>query len=148
MLLAHERSHLTVSEQDSEITFALDSPVVSQPYLEHGPILYKVYIVGAHHCIVPRPSISTADDGHARWIDSQTIPKKFADDRKISLLDSAPPLSRPFVDSYVRSLRMITGLSLMGLDLVVCSKDHRIYAVDLNYFPGYDGNDNVGSLAH
>lgn len=132
----------------------LPSPVVVQEFVDHGSQLYKVYCAGdALHVGVrsslpdaPAPS-DAAPTSTLRFDSQQPLPSSFATavSAPAAAVD-APPLSpfevrsvgglhEPELHQLLRQLRAATGLSLMGVDLLVQKGSGDVVVVDLNYFP-------------
>lgn len=123
----------------------LRAPLVLQEFVNHGGVLFKVYVVGDHATCVTRSSLP--DVPHERLQDlaaDAAVP--FAN---ISLLapttavgdESAKvPPPQEFVDKVARELRRAVGLHLINFDLIRtrdAQGDAKYLVLDINYCPGY-----------
>jgi hypothetical protein len=75
------------------------------------------------------------DDGGPATVifDSQTLPKQ-----AIEGYAGAWPLDQD-VKELADSVAKHSGLTLFGFDLVMDEHDGKVYVIDLNYFPSYEG---------
>uniref|UniRef100_A0A3Q0QZL1 Inositol-tetrakisphosphate 1-kinase n=1 Tax=Amphilophus citrinellus TaxID=61819 RepID=A0A3Q0QZL1_AMPCI len=100
-------------------------PCVLQSFVNHGAVLYKVYVVGDKHCCVERPSIKNFPSGPC--------------DRKTIFFNSHQ-VSKPESNSDLTSLdEQMLGLALFGVDVIVNISTHTLTVIDINIFPGYEG---------
>lgn len=114
----------------------LHAPVVLQEFVNHGGVLFKVYVVGDHATCVTRSSLPDVPEDRLRDAAAPAaVP--FAN---ISLLPPAragaemPPAE--FIDKVARELRRALGLHLINFDLILAN-DGKYFILDINYCPGY-----------
>ncbi|XP_042400066.1 inositol-tetrakisphosphate 1-kinase 1-like isoform X1 [Zingiber officinale] len=121
----------------------LDPPLVLQEFVNHGGVLFKVYIVGEAIKVVRRFSLP---DVNKREPSNNTGVFQFprvscaaasADDAELDpSIAELPP--RPLLENLARELRHRLGLRLFNIDII---REHgtkdRFYVIDINYFPGY-----------
>ncbi|XP_057991020.1 inositol-tetrakisphosphate 1-kinase 4 isoform X2 [Hevea brasiliensis] len=133
LFLAYD--HFSLSE--------LEPPLVLQEFVNHGGVLFKIYIVGEAIKVVRRfslPNVSKHElakvAGVFRFprVSSATAS---ADDADLEpSVGELPP--RPLLERLARELRCRLGLQLFNIDMI---RQHRtkdvFYVIDINYFPGY-----------
>ncbi|KAJ0981878.1 hypothetical protein J5N97_010133 [Dioscorea zingiberensis] len=121
----------------------LEPPLVLQEFVNHGGVLFKVYIVGEAIKVVRRFSLPDVDEHQV--LNSAGIfrfPRvscaaASADDADLDpAVAELPP--RPLLERLARELRRRLGLRLFNIDIIrkLGTRDH-YYVIDINYFPGY-----------
>ncbi|XP_044475106.1 inositol-tetrakisphosphate 1-kinase 3-like isoform X2 [Mangifera indica] len=137
------KSHELSLAYDQYSLQKLDPPLVLQEFVNHGGVLFKVYIVGEAIKVVRRfslPDVSkqelsrTAGVYHFPRVSCAAASADDADlDPSVAEL---PP--RPLLERLAKGLRRLLGLRLFNLDII---RDHgtrdHFYVIDINYFPGY-----------
>ncbi|XP_018624913.1 inositol-tetrakisphosphate 1-kinase 3-like isoform X2 [Nicotiana tomentosiformis] len=121
----------------------LEPPLVLQEFINHGGILFKVYIVGEAIKVVRRfslPDVSkrelSKNPGVFRF-PRVSCAAASADEADLDpCVGELPP--RPLLERLAKELRRRLGLRLFNLDIIreLGTKD-RFYVIDINYFPGY-----------
>lgn len=121
----------------------LEPPLVLQEFINHGGILFKVYIVGETVKVVRRfslPDISKRElaknPGVFRF-PRVSCAAASADEADLDpSVGELPP--RQLLEKLAKELRRRLGLRLFNLDIIreLGTKD-RYYVIDINYFPGY-----------
>ncbi|KAH1253119.1 Inositol-tetrakisphosphate 1-kinase 3 [Glycine max] len=121
----------------------LEPPLVLQEFVNHGGVLFKVYIVGDAIKVVRRfslPDVSnwelSKDAGIYRF-PRVSCAAASADDADLDpTVAELPP--RPLLEKLAKELRWRLGLRLFNLDIIreYGTRDH-FYVIDINYFPGY-----------
>ncbi|KAL0361324.1 UNVERIFIED_CONTAM: Inositol-tetrakisphosphate 1-kinase [Sesamum radiatum] len=121
----------------------LEPPLVLQEFINHGGVLFKVYIVGEAIKVVRRFSLP---DVSKRELSKNAGVYRFprvscaaasADEADLDpCVAELPP--RPLLERLARELRQRLGLRLFNLDIIRehGTRDH-YYVIDINYFPGY-----------
>lgn len=119
----------------------IEPPVVLQEFINHGGVMFKVYVVGDYsHCVFRKslPDIVLGDqvDSGRELLSFSRISNTASSDPAMETQVKLPPLS--FISSLASSLRKRLGLHLFNFDLIRDSgnKNH-YYIIDINYFPGY-----------
>jgi inositol-1,3,4-trisphosphate 5/6-kinase / inositol-tetrakisphosphate 1-kinase len=114
----------------------LRAPVVLQEFVNHGGVLFKVYVVGDRAVCVTRSSLPDVPEERLCFRGAAAV--SFAN---ISLRPPAendgvemPPAE--FVGKVARELRRALGLHLINFDLIRAN-DGKYYILDINYCPGY-----------
>ncbi|EDQ87391.1 uncharacterized protein MONBRDRAFT_33295 [Monosiga brevicollis MX1] len=125
----------------------LSYPVLCQNFYDHDALLYKVFVLGDRHHVVPRPSIRNVDPaarGEATLMafDSHDVSKAHSqtylnDAVAMKTALASNVLRRPDLALLADRMRQHLGLTLFGFDVAAETSVH--YIVDVNYFPGYKG---------
>ncbi|CAN6299951.1 unnamed protein product [Urochloa humidicola] len=121
----------------------LDPPLVLQEFVNHGGILFKVYIVGETIRVARRfslPDVNTYDlgnnDGIFRFPRVSCATNNAEDADVDPCIAELPP--KPLLEKLGKELRRRLGLRLFNIDMI---REHgrkdRYYVIDINYFPGY-----------
>lgn len=124
----------------------LKPPIVLQEFVNHGGVIFKVYVVGERVRCVKRKSLPDVSD---EKVSSDVLSfsqvsnlaaNETVDDRYYEMmhLDDAemPPLS--LVTDIARGLRQVMKLNLFNFDVIRDSRyGNRYLIIDINYFPGY-----------
>uniref|UniRef100_A0A0E0KIG6 Inositol-tetrakisphosphate 1-kinase n=1 Tax=Oryza punctata TaxID=4537 RepID=A0A0E0KIG6_ORYPU len=121
----------------------LEPPLVLQEFVNHGGVLFKVYIVGDAIRVVRRFSLPNVDVGDLPnnagvfRFPRVSCASANADDADLDPhVAELPP--RPLLEILARELRRRLGLRLFNIDMI---REHgtrdRFYVIDMNYFPGY-----------
>ncbi|KAK3153392.1 hypothetical protein QOZ80_2BG0171920 [Eleusine coracana subsp. coracana] len=125
----------------------LRPPLVLQEFVNHGGVIFKVYVVGGHVTCVKRrslPDVSPEDDASAEGSVSFSQVSNLPTERTaeeyyeaMSLEDAVMPPTA-FVNQIAGGLRRALGLQLFNFDMIrdVRAGD-RYLVIDINYFPGY-----------
>ncbi|KAK4563460.1 hypothetical protein RGQ29_005827 [Quercus rubra] len=137
------KSHKLFVAYDQLSLAELEPPLVLQEFVNHGGIVFKVYIVGESITVVKRFSLPN----HGKR-DLSKVAGMYPVPRVSSYLSSAedadldpsiaehPP--RPLLEKLATELRRRLGLRLFNIDMI---REHGtrdvFYVIDINYFPGY-----------
>ncbi|XP_010453843.1 PREDICTED: inositol-tetrakisphosphate 1-kinase 1 [Camelina sativa] len=142
------KSHKMFLIYDQEGMKILKAPIVLQEFVNHGGVIFKVYVVGDHvKCVKRRslPDISEEKIGTSKGslpfsqISNLTAQEdkniEYGEDRSLEKVEM-PPLS--FLADLAKAMRESMGLSLFNFDVIRDAKDaNRYLIIDINYFPGY-----------
>ncbi|KAG6502408.1 hypothetical protein ZIOFF_042300 [Zingiber officinale] len=128
----------------------LDPPLVLQEFVNHGGVLFKVYIVGEAIKVVRRfslPDVNKREPSNNTGVfqfprvscaaasadDAELDPSIAGKLRYYSSVELPP---RPLLENLARELRHRLGLRLFNIDII---REHgtkdRFYVIDINYFP-------------
>ncbi|XP_047325698.1 inositol-tetrakisphosphate 1-kinase 3-like [Impatiens glandulifera] len=121
----------------------LEPPLVLQEFVNHGGVLFKVYVVGEAIKVVRRfslPDVSKRELSKSAGVfrfPRVSCAAASADDADLDpSIAELPP--RPLLERLARELRRRLGLRLFNLDMI---REHgardRFFVIDINYFPGY-----------
>ncbi|CAF1697610.1 hypothetical protein HID58_050782 [Brassica napus] len=143
------KSHKMFLIYDQEGMKILKAPVVLQEFVNHGGVIFKVYVVGDYvKCVKRRslPDISEEKIGTSKGslpfsqISNLTATqeeknKEYGEDRSLEKVEM-PPSS--FLEELAKAMRRSMGLNLFNFDLIRDARDgDRYLVIDINYFPGY-----------
>lgn len=137
------KSHELSLAYDPYSLSKLEPPLVLQEFVNHGGVLFKVYIVGETIRVMRRFSLP---DVNKRELINNAGVFRFprvscaaasADDADLDPgVAELPP--GPLLERLARGLRRRLGLRLFNIDII---REHgtrnRFYVIDINYFPGY-----------
>ncbi|KDP44556.1 hypothetical protein JCGZ_16389 [Jatropha curcas] len=135
------KSHELFLAYDQFSLSELEPPLVLQEFVNHGGVLFKVYIVGEAIKVVRRFSLPNVSK---RELEKVTGVFRFprvssaaasADDADLDpSVGELPP--RPLLERLARELRCRLGLRLFNIDMI---REHGtkdvFYVIDINYFP-------------
>lgn len=137
------KSHELFLAYDQFSLSLLEPPLVLQEFVNHGGVLFKVFIVGDAIKVVRRFSLPDVNEhelsnnsGVFRF-PRVSCSAASADDADLDPgVAELPP--RPLLERLVKELRWRLGLRLFNIDII---REHgtedRYYVIDINYFPGY-----------
>lgn len=137
------KSHELSLAYDEYSLQKLEPPLVLQEFVNHGGVLFKVYIVGDAIKVLRRFSLPDVSKRElSRSVGVYRFPRvssasQSADDADLDpRIAELPP--RTLLERLARELRRRLGLHLFNLDMI---REHgtrdRFYVIDINYFPGY-----------
>eukprot|EP00803_Ostreobium_quekettii_P000576 evm.model.scf_964EXC.1 EVM.evm.TU.scf_964EXC.1 scf_964EXC:3156-11457(-) len=139
LALVHDRTALEMLVEGTQPK-GLKPPLVVQRYVEHGGVLYKVFVVGSRTLCLKRPSLSLHEG----------VPREVRPGTGLQLLPRVSSSKGSLEDEYLNGnppnwlttalsnvLRKRLGLQLFNFDLICPRPFNGIYyIVDINYFPG------------
>ncbi|KAJ4716095.1 Inositol-tetrakisphosphate 1-kinase [Melia azedarach] len=137
------KSHELFLAYDRFSLSELEPPMVLQEFVNHGGVLFKIYIVGETIKIVRRfslPNVSKrelAKVGGVIRFPRVSSAAASADDADLDPgIAELPP--NPLLERLARELRCRLGMRLFNIDMI---REHGtrdvFYVIDINYFPGY-----------
>ncbi|KAM3270886.1 inositol-tetrakisphosphate 1-kinase 1 [Capsicum chacoense] len=141
------KSHKMVLVFNKDGLSKLKPPLVLQEFVNHGAVIFKVYVVGDYVKCVKRKSLPDVMEENLGKLESYLSFSQVSNlntceknDKyyKLMNLDDAelPPLS--FLTEIARGLRRATKLYLFNFDLIRDNRvGNRYLVIDINYFPGY-----------
>ncbi|XP_078440305.1 inositol-tetrakisphosphate 1-kinase 1-like [Wolffia australiana] len=127
----------------------LKPPVVLQEFVNHGGVIFKVYVIGDHVRCVKRKSLPDVTQeklksSQASLSFSQISNLTAAGDREVTKyyeklnLDESDMPPQEFLLKIAGGLRRATKLHLFNFDMIRDSNvGNRYLVIDINYFPGY-----------
>lgn len=124
----------------------LKPPIVLQEFVNHGGVIFKVYVAGEHVKYVKRRSLPDIPEDKLGTLEnlisfaqiSNLTAQDQNDDSFAELIEKAvmPPLK--FVTDVANQLRDALKLHLFNFDMIRDEKvGNRYLVIDINYFPGY-----------
>ncbi|KAI5554913.1 hypothetical protein POPTR_019G047200v4 [Populus trichocarpa] len=152
-----ETSHKMYLVFDKEGLDKLESRrIIMQEFVNHGGIIFKVYVVGDFVKCVKRKSLPDIKE------DKLVTLKGLLPFSQISNLEEKtdcgdgggggefdrvemPPVD--FVEEVAKAMKEETGISLLNFDVIRDARDaNRYLIIDINYFPGYEKIPNYESV--
>ncbi|PIN23519.1 Inositol-pentakisphosphate 2-kinase [Handroanthus impetiginosus] len=135
-----------VFNEDGLGELKLNSPFVLQEFVNHGGVIFKVYVAGQHIQRVKRRSLPDISEEKLAVSEnllsfsqiSNVTAQDQSDESVAKLMEAAelPPLS--FVNEVACQLKQALKLNLFNFDMIRDSKNGgRYLVIDINYFPGY-----------
>lgn len=120
----------------------LKPPLVLQEFINHGGVLFKVYVIGHIVKVVRRFSLPDVRENEANRNGVIPFPRVSCAAASADGADLDPNVKelppKEMLESLSRELRCRLGLSLFNLDMIrEGGKGSRFYVIDINYFPGY-----------
>lgn len=120
----------------------LKPPLVLQEFVNHGGVIFKVYVVGDHVKCVKRKSLPDVSEeklgsteGSMTFSQVSNISTQ-QERTEVELEAELPPLR--FVTDIAIGLRRVMGLHLFNFDMIRDVKvGNHYFVIDINYFPGY-----------
>ncbi|GMI71768.1 inositol 1,3,4-trisphosphate 5/6 kinase 1, Arabidopsis thaliana inositol 1,3 [Hibiscus trionum] len=126
----------------------LKPPIVLQEFVNHGGVIFKVYVVGDYVQCVKRKSLPDVSEeklktleGSLRFSQVSNLPTHEKNDdqyyKMMHLEDTElPPQS--FMTDIAKGLRKAMKLNLFNFDVIRDTRfGNRYLIIDINYFPGY-----------
>ncbi|KAL3499948.1 hypothetical protein ACH5RR_039041 [Cinchona calisaya] len=142
------KSHKMLLVYNNDGLNKLKPPIVLQEFVNHGGVIFKVYVVGEYVKCVRRkslPDINEENLGSLQgYLSFSQISNLNANERnddkcyKLMHLENAelPPMS--LITEIAKGLRKATRLHLFNFDVIRDTKvGNKYLVVDINYFPGY-----------
>lgn len=124
----------------------LEPPIVLQEFVNHGGVIFKVYVAGKQiKCVKRRslPDISEEKLGISGGIlafsqISNLASEDASGDSYAKVIEEAEMPSLNFVSEVANGLREALKLHLFNFDMIRDNRDgNRYLVIDINYFPGY-----------
>ncbi|KAD6453616.1 hypothetical protein R6Q59_015462 [Mikania micrantha] len=126
----------------------LKTPTVLQEFVNHGGMIFKVYVVGKYVKCVKRKSLPDIDEEKLESLHgslsfsqiSNLTSDERNDDKYYKMMDTEdaamPPMS--LITNMASGLRKAMKLHLFNFDVIRDTKvGNRYLVIDINYFPGY-----------
>ncbi|EPS70258.1 hypothetical protein M569_04497, partial [Genlisea aurea] len=129
----------------------LKPPVVLQEFVNHGGVIFKVYVVGEYVKCVKRKSLPDVNEENLDTLTdclsfsqvSNLNSPEMSGETYYKMMDSEndgknemPPMN--FLEDLAKGLRKSLGLHLFNFDVIRETQvGNRYLVIDINYFPGY-----------
>ncbi|XP_041011951.1 inositol-tetrakisphosphate 1-kinase 3-like isoform X2 [Juglans microcarpa x Juglans regia] len=136
------KSHELFLAYDQFSLAELEPPLVLQEFVNHGGILFKVYIVGEIIKVVRRFSLPNVSKRELEKVAGvNRFPRVSSAAASADDADLEPSVAvhppQPLLENLARELRCRLGLRLFNIDMI---REHGtrdvFYVIDINYFPG------------
>lgn len=137
------KSHELFLAYDQFSLQELEPPLVLQEFVNHGGVLFKVYIVGESIKVVRRfslPDVTKCELAEVAGLfrfPRVSCAAATADEADLDpSIAELPP--RPLLERLAKELRRRLGLRLFNIDMIrELGTGDVFYVIDINYFPGY-----------
>jgi inositol-1,3,4-trisphosphate 5/6-kinase/inositol-tetrakisphosphate 1-kinase len=141
------KSHKMSLVFNSEGLLKLKPPLVLQEFVNHGGVIFKVYVVGDYVKCVKRKSLPDVAEetletakGSMSFCQISNVTQDHQNENYYGIMNledaEMPPAT--FVSDIAKGLRQAMGLNLFNFDVIRDTKAGNHYLViDINYFPGY-----------
>ncbi|KAK7281906.1 hypothetical protein RIF29_10271 [Crotalaria pallida] len=139
----------TLSDNNNNNSISNTSPMVLQEFVNHGGVVFKVYVAGEHVKCVKRNSLPDIKEEEARTlkgvakfsqISNLTVhhDKKRSNEISGEIIEKAEMPPEGLIKELGRGLREAMGLNMFNVDVIRDAEDcNRYLVIDINYFPGY-----------
>lgn len=117
----------------------LEAPVILQQFVNHGGVIFKVYVAGKHVKCVLRNSLPDISQEKLNNSTGNVMPFSQISNLCPNLSGEVEMPAKGLVEQVGQGLRQALNLNLFNFDLIRDSahKD-RYFVIDINYFPGYE----------
>ncbi|GMH09206.1 hypothetical protein Nepgr_011046 [Nepenthes gracilis] len=126
----------------------LKPPIVLQEFVNHGGVIFKVYVVGEYVKCVKRKSLPDVSEDKLESLGglltfsqvSNLASNERIDDKyyKKMRLDDCEMPPQKLISDIARGLREAMKLNLFNFDVIRDTRiGNRYLVIDINYFPGY-----------
>ncbi|KAK4257066.1 hypothetical protein QN277_006705 [Acacia crassicarpa] len=128
----------------------LSIPVVLQEFVNHGGVIFKIYVAGQHITCVKRKSLPDIPEEKQKTMTGKLPFSRVSslavrndshneeDDTAQNNVEKAEMPPDSLIEGLAKSLKEAMGLNLFNVDLIRDASDPTRYLViDVNYFPGY-----------
>ncbi|CAN1223650.1 Inositol-tetrakisphosphate 1-kinase 1 [Linum grandiflorum] len=124
-----------------------ETPLVIQEFVNHGGVIFKVYVAGGHVQCVQRKSLPDISNDKLDVLKGSIpfaqISSSSSDEKDVAF--EMPP--EGFMEEVARGLKEEMGINLFNFDVIRDARDENRYLViDINYFPGYAKMPNYESM--
>ncbi|KAK7330493.1 hypothetical protein VNO77_24688 [Canavalia gladiata] len=117
---------------------ALTVPTVLQEFVNHGGIVFKIYVAGQSVNCVKRKSLADISEEKLRTLKGALPFCRVSNLSEEEDVENAEMPPQSLIGELARALREALGLNLFNVDVIRDAKDRRRYfVIDINYFPGY-----------
>ncbi|KAL9244757.1 hypothetical protein vseg_018490 [Gypsophila vaccaria] len=137
------KSHKLYLAYDNISLSKLEPPLVLQEFVNHGGVMFKVYVVGDAIKVIRRFSLPDVCKRElSKYAGVFQFPRVSCAAANADEADLDPGVAelppRPLLERLVGELRCRMGLQLFNIDMI---REHgsrdMFYVIDINYFPGY-----------
>ena len=137
-----------IHNQEQLNSIGKSSNLMVFPFIKHHGIVFKCYSLGHHNVMRHSTSIQIHEDSMILFDSQKPLPKSISGTTiNEELINTIKP-SMEEINLISESLRLSTGVNLIGFDLIRRESDNKICLVDFNYFPCFRGIDDIpGKLA-
>nr|XP_043610733.1 inositol-tetrakisphosphate 1-kinase 1-like [Erigeron canadensis] len=119
----------------------IEFPVVLQQFVNHGGVIFKVYVAGDYVKCVVRGSLADISDEMRKKmsLESEGVLCFSQISNSAMASDAVEMPATEFVANVAKRMREVLGLRLFNFDMVRdCHNGSGYLVIDINYFPGYE----------
>ncbi|CAJ1943860.1 unnamed protein product [Sphenostylis stenocarpa] len=119
----------------------LSVPRVVQEFVNHGGVVFKIYVAGRRVNCVKRKSVGDISEERLGTLKGALPFSRVSNSGKDQgdAVEKAEMPPQSLVDELTKALRETSGLHLFNVDLIRDVKEPTRYLIiDINYFPGYE----------
>lgn len=123
---------------------ALTTPIVLQEFVNHGGVVFKIYVAGHRVNCVKRKSLGDISMEKLKTLKGSLTFSQVSNlsveegEEGGGVVDEAVMPPQSLIDELAKGLREALGLNLFNVDVIRDSNDpSRYLVIDINYFPGY-----------
>ncbi|XP_021776175.1 inositol-tetrakisphosphate 1-kinase 3-like [Chenopodium quinoa] len=137
------KSHELFLAYDNVSLSNLEPPLILQEFVNHGGVMFKVYVIGNAIKVVRRFSLPDVCKRElSKYAGVFQFPRVSCAAASADEADLEPGIAelppRPMLERLVGELRRRMGLQLFNIDIIrEHGKRDLFYVIDINYFPGY-----------
>lgn len=142
------KSHKMVLVFNQDGLNKLKPPIVLQEFVNHGGVIFKVYVVGEYVRCVKRKSLPDYSEEKLKTLEGclpfsqvsnlNTQERNDASYYKTRHLEDAKLPPQSFLTEIAKGLRSALNLNLFNFDVIRDARlGNRYLVIDINYFPGY-----------
>ncbi|KAK7346115.1 hypothetical protein VNO80_20630 [Phaseolus coccineus] len=145
------KSHKMALVFTRDVLDKLKPPIVLQEFVNHGGVIFKVYVVGEHVRCVKRKSLPDVSEEKTMGVSENLMSFSQVSNLanhdaendndgyyQLMHLDDTEMPPNAFVVDIARGLRRALKLNLFNFDVIRDARyGNRYLIIDINYFPGY-----------
>lgn len=114
----------------------LKPPIVLQEFVNHGGVIFKVYVVGEYAQCVKRHSLPNISEEKLGTLRGRVPFSQISNQAYVIEEVEMPPMS--FINDVANGLRLAMNLNLFNFDMIRdATAGNKYLVIDINYFPGY-----------
>eukprot|EP00002_Diphylleia_rotans_P038648 TRINITY_DN8827_c0_g1_i2.p1 TRINITY_DN8827_c0_g1~~TRINITY_DN8827_c0_g1_i2.p1 ORF type:complete len:323 (-),score=54.34 TRINITY_DN8827_c0_g1_i2:37-1005(-) len=141
-----QHSHLmaVVTKPVSVSDIPVSKPFIVQPFVNHGGKILKVYVMSDYSSVIEKKSIPDLDCSQGPAIlpfNSQSFSDATFEELRLQKASTNVSLENRenAIQLLSNAIQKHTSMSIFGYDCIYDFAKNRIYIVDLNYFPSFNG---------
>ncbi|KAH7352718.1 hypothetical protein KP509_19G060000 [Ceratopteris richardii] len=136
------KSHVMSLAFNIQSLSKLKPPLVLQEFINHGGVIFKVYVAGEFVQCVRRKSLPDVSNTNGDLLEpvsfcqiSNTSSTEYSDSPDLQDIELPPA---DFIVKFAAGLRKVLSLRLFNFDIIRDVQSmNQYYIIDINYFPGY-----------
>ncbi|KVH97334.1 ATP-grasp fold [Cynara cardunculus var. scolymus] len=139
---AHDMS-LVFNNEGLTKGFELEPPMILQQFVNHGGVIFKVYVADDYVKCVKRSSLPDVSEETMEKMGSECggVMKFSQISGAVTSMSGDEKVTMPapeFIEAVAEGLRVALGLHLFNFDMIKDDKRDEYLVIDINYFPGYE----------